>query len=230
MPPYYGIDIYYLVLILPAVILSLIAQVKVKSTFTKYSKIYSQKGLTGAQVAEQVLAYHGVSGVEVQKIKGHLTDHFDPKTNIIRLSDSVYGSCSVAAIGVAAHEAGHAVQHAQNYAPIKVRNSLVPVVNFSSGFSWVAILLGFLFSFQPLVLMGIALFSFAVLFQLITLPVELNASARAVRTIADSGILNQTEQSGAKSVLTAAAMTYVAAAIMSLAQLLRLILLFRRND
>ena len=227
---YYGFDIYYLILILPAFLLSLFAQIKVKSTFSRYSKTFNQKGLTGAEAAMQVLSSHGVSGVSVERVNGNLTDHFDPRTNVIRLSDSVYDSTSVAAIGVAAHEAGHAVQHAQNYKPIKVRNSLVPIVNFSSGFSWVAILMGFVFSFQPLVLIGIALFSFAVLFQIVTLPVELNASARAVKTIKSTEILNENEVKGAKSVLTAAAMTYVAAAIMSIAQLLRLLLLARRRN
>ncbi len=232
MPHYYfyGIDIYYLILILPAFILSLFAQIKIKSNFTKYSKVFSQTGLTGADAARRVLDFHGVSDVKIEKVNGSLTDHFDPRTKVIRLSDSVYGSASVAAIGVAAHEAGHAVQYDKDYFPIKARNVLVPIVNFGSSFSFIAILLGFLFSFEPLVLIGIGLFSFAVLFQLITLPVELNASARAIKTIKEDGLLgNDAEIRGAKSVLTSAAMTYIAAAIMSVAQLLRLLLISRRR-
>ena len=227
---YYGIDIFYLTLILPAFILSLIAQIKVKSTFSKYSKISASKDLTGAGAAEAVLSAHGVNDVRVERVAGNLTDHFDPRTKVIRLSDSVYSSRSVAAIGVAAHEAGHAVQYAQGYGPIKIRNSLVPVVNFGSSFSWIAILLGFAFSNNLLILVGIGLFSFAALFQLITLPVEFNASKRALETISSKGLLSGgEEQKGAKKVLTAAAMTYVAAVVMSLAQLLRLLLLFSRR-
>ena len=173
---YYGIDIYYLVLIVPAFILSLIAQIKVKSTFSKYSGFLSSKNVTGAEAAEAVLSAHGVTDVRVERVSGNLTDHFDPRTKVIRLSDSVYSSTSVAAIGVAAHEAGHAVQHAEGYSPIKVRNTLVPIVNFGSSFSWIAIMLGFAFSNNILILVGIGLFSFATLFQLVTLPVEPNAS------------------------------------------------------
>lgn len=229
---YYGIDIYYLVLIVPAFILSLIAQIKVKSTFSKYSGLLSSKNVTGAEAAEAVLSAHGVTDVRVERVSGNLTDHFDPRTKVIRLSDSVYSSTSVAAIGVAAHEAGHAVQHAEGYSPIKVRNTLVPIVNFGSSFSWIALMLGFAFSNNILILVGIGLFSFATLFQLVTLPVELNASKRAMRTIASSGLLAEgTERKGAGKVLTAAAMTYVAAVVMSIAQLLRLLLIFgKRRD
>lgn len=232
MPHYYfyGIDIYYLILILPAFILSLFAQIKIKSTFSKYSKIISQNGLTGADAARKVLELNGVSGVMIERVNGSLTDHFDPRTKVIRLSDTVFDSSSVAAIGVAAHEAGHAVQYDREYFPIKARNALVPIVNFGSSFSFIAIFLGFLFSFQPLVLIGIGFFSFAVLFQIITLPVELNASARAVKTIREGALLeSENEVKGAKSVLTAAAMTYIAVAIMSVAQLLRLVLISRRR-
>ena len=229
---YYGIDIYYLVLIVPAFILSLIAQIKVKSTFSKYSGLLSSKNVTGAEAAEAVLSAHGVTDVRVERVSGNLTDHFDPRTKVIRLSDSVYSSTSVAAIGVAAHEAGHAVQHAEGYSPIKVRNTLVPIVNFGSSFSWIAIIWGVAFSNNILILVGIGLFSFATLFQLVTLPVELNASKRAMRTIASSGLLAEgTERKGAGKVLTAAAMTYVAAVVMSIAQLLRLLLIFgKRRD
>ena len=229
---YYGIDIYYLILIVPAFILSLVAQIKVKSTFSKYSGLLSSKNLTGAEAAEAVLSAHGVTDVRVERVSGNLTDHFDPRTKVIRLSDSVYGSTSVAAIGVAAHEAGHAVQHAEGYSPIKVRNSLVPIVNIGSSFSWIAIALGFAFSNNILILVGIGLFSFATLFQLVTLPVELNASKRAMQTIAGRNLLAEgDERKGAGKVLTAAAMTYVAAVVMSIAQLLRLLLIFgKRRD
>ena len=212
--------------------MSLIAQIKVKSTFSKYSGLLSSKNVTGAEAAEAVLSAHGVTDVRVERVSGNLTDHFDPRTKVIRLSDSVYSSTSVAAIGVAAHEAGHAVQHAEGYSPIKVRNTLVPIVNFGSSFSWIALMLGFAFSNNILILVGIGLFSFATLFQLVTLPVELNASKRAMQTIASSGLLAEgTERKGAGKVLTAAAMTYVAAVVMSIAQLLRLLLIFgKRRD
>ncbi len=229
---YYGIDIYYLVLIIPAFILSLVAQIKVKSTFSKYSGVLSSKNLTGAEAAREVLSAHGVNDVRIERVSGNLTDHFDPRTKVIRLSDSVYSSVSVAAIGVAAHEAGHAVQHAKDYSPIKIRNSLVPIVNFGSSFSWIALMLGFAFSNNILILVGIGLFSFATLFQLVTLPVELNASKRAMQTICSKNLLSEGgERKGAGKVLTAAAMTYVAAVVMSIAQLLRLLLIFgRRRD
>ena len=177
MPHYYfyGIDIYYIILILPAFILSLFAQIKVSTTFSKYSKTINMSGLTGASAAEKVLHTHGVYNVKIEKVGGNLTDHFDPRTNVIRLSESVYDSPSVAAIGVAAHEAGHAVQYAQSYAPIKLRNSILPVVNFGSSFSFIAILLGIIMANNILIYIGIALFSFSTLFQLLTLPVELDA-------------------------------------------------------
>lgn len=226
---YYGFDIYYLILILPAFILSLAAQIMVSSTFSKYSKSINMSGLTGADAAQRVLYSHGVTNVRIERVGGNLTDHFDPRTNVIRLSDSVYASTSVAAIGVAAHEAGHAVQYAQSYAPIKIRNFILPVVNFGSRFSFIAILLGIAFAYDLLITIGIILFSFATLFQILTLPVELNASKRAMETIRGQALLSDTEARGAKKVLTAAAMTYVAAVVMSIAQLLRLLLLNRRR-
>ncbi|MBQ5911410.1 MAG: zinc metallopeptidase [Clostridia bacterium] len=226
---YYGFDIYYLILILPAFILSLGAQIMVSSTFSKYSKSINMSGLTGAAAAQRVLYSHGVTNVRIERVGGNLTDHFDPRTNVIRLSDSVYASTSVAAIGVAAHEAGHAVQYAQSYAPIKIRNFILPVVNFGSRFSFIAILLGIAFAYDLLITIGIILFSFATLFQILTLPVELNASKRAMETIRGQALLSDTEARGAKKVLTAAAMTYVAAVVMSIAQLLRLLLLNRRR-
>ncbi len=232
MPHYYfyGFDIYYLTLILPAFIISLVAQVKVKSTFSKYSQMLSTNRITGAEAARRVLSAHGVYDVKIEHISGSLSDHFDPRTKVIRLSDSVYDSTSVAAVGVASHEAGHAVQYAQGYAPIKIRNAIVPVVNFSSRFSWIAILLGIFFSNSYLILAGIILFSFATLFQIVTLPVEFNASKRAMETIRDEYLLREEEEvKGARRVLTAAAMTYVAAVVMSIAQLLRLLAIFGRR-
>ena len=231
MPHYYfyGFDVYYLILILPAFFISLFAQVKIQSTFSKFSKVLNQSGLTGASAAQKVLAAHGVYNVKVERVGGNLTDHFDPRTNVIRLSDSVYDSTSVASVGVAAHEAGHAVQYSQGYTPIKIRNSILPIVSFGSRFSFIALLLGILFSFDFLITLGIILFSFATLFQLITLPVELNASRRAMNTIKEENLLDENEARGARKVLTAAAMTYIAAVIMSVAQLLRLLLLTGRR-
>jgi Zn-dependent membrane protease YugP len=232
MPHYYfyGFDIYYLTLILPAFIISLFAQIKVKSTFSKYSGMTNSARITGAQAAQKVLSAHGVYDVKVERVGGNLTDHFDPRTNVIRLSDSVYDSTSVAAVGVAAHEAGHAVQYAQGYVPIKLRNLLVPIVNFGSSFSWIAIMLGLVFSFSYLVFAGIILFSFATLFQVLTLPVELNASKRAMETIRGEYLLREEEETkGARKVLTAAAMTYIAAVVMSVAQLIRLLAIFGRR-
>ena len=226
---YYGFDIYYIILILPAFLISLFAQIKVSSTFSKYSKTINMSGLTGAAAAEKVLLSHGVTNVRIERVNGNLTDHFDPRTNVIRLSDSVWGSTSVAAVGVAAHEAGHAVQYAENYAPIKIRNTILPVVNFGSRFSFIAILLGIVFASDLLITVGIVLFSFATLFQILTLPVELNASKRAMQTIRNQALLSDDEATGAKKVLTAAAMTYIAAVIMSIAQLMRLLLLNRRR-
>lgn len=227
---YYGFDIYYLTLIIPALLLSLFAQFKVKSTFSRYSGMLSSTRLTGAEAAKRVLSAHGVYDVTVERVEGNLTDHFDPKAKVIRLSDSVYDATSVAAVGVAAHEAGHAVQYDQSYAPIKFRNLLVPVVNLGSRFSWIALMLGLVFSFQPLVLIGIGLFSFATLFQLVTLPVELNASKRAMDTIKGEYLLRDEEEvKGARRVLTAAAMTYLAAVVMSIAQLIRLLAIFGRR-
>lgn len=235
---YYGFDWTYLLLVLPCLILSLWASSSVKSTFKRYSTQYSHRGITGANAAERVLRNHGVHGIRIERISGDLTDHFDPKTNVIRLSDSVYDSTSTAAIGVACHEAGHAVQYATHYAPIKLRAAIIPITNFGSKLAMPLILLGIVLSFlgnfsYALVYLGIACFGLSLVFQLITLPVEFNASRRAVRTIEDAGILTSQELVGAKKTLKAAAMTYVAATAVSLAQLLRLIVLFggrRRRD
>jgi len=230
---FYGIDITYIVLVLPAIILSLIAQASVNSTFKKYSAVANLRGFTGAEVARRMLSAFGVTDVRVEKTGGNLTDHFDPKARVIRLSEAVHDSHSVAAIGVAAHECGHAIQYAEGYGPIKLRNAILPVCNIGSTLSMPIILLGFIFSWQPIVDIGILLFALIAVFQLVTLPVEFNASRRAVVTLSSSGTLNEDELKPVRKVLSAAAMTYVAALAVSLAQLLRLVLLFgggrRRN-
>ncbi len=226
-----GIDIWYLVLVLPAFAVALFAQARVKSTFNKFNRFRTMSGLTGAQAARRVLDANGLQHVRIEHVAGELTDHYDPQTNVIRLSDSTYGSASIASIGVAAHEAGHACQYAEEYGPIRFRMALVPVCNIGANLSWPAILLGYLFSMRPLVFIGIALFSLSVLFQLVTLPVEYNASSRALAAIDSSGLMSADELSGAKKVLSAAAMTYVAALAVSIANLLRLVLIFgRRSD
>lgn len=223
-------DYYYLILVVPAIIISLFAQVKVQSTYKKYAKMMSARSMTATEVVRQILRGNGIRAVDVQRVSGNLTDHFDPKANVIRLSDTVYGDCSVASIGVAAHEAGHAVQYATGYLPIKLRNAVLPAANIGSRLSVPLILLGLLFGMQPLVEFGILLFSFVLLFQLITLPVEFNASRRAIQTLSGNGILQGEELTGAKKVLGAAAMTYVAATITTAMQLLRLVLLSRRRN
>lgn len=235
---YYGFDWTYLVLVLPCLILSLWASASVNSTFKRYSTQYSVRRITGADAAQRVLRNHGVYNVRIERVAGNLTDHFDPKSNVIRLSDNVYDSTSTAAIGVACHEAGHAVQYATHYAPIKLRAAIIPITNFGSKLAMPLILLGLVLSVfgnfsYTLVYVGIACFGLSLVFQLVTLPVEFNASRRAIRSIDDAGILTQQELTGAKKTLKAAAMTYVAATAVSLAQLLRLIVLFggrRRND
>ena len=229
-------DWTYLVLVLPCVLLSLWASSTVNSTFKKYASQHSRRGLTGAMAAERVLQANGVRGVRIERISGNLTDHYDPSTNVIRLSDSVYASTSTAAIGVACHEAGHAVQYAQNYAPIKLRAAIIPITNIGSRLAMPLILIGVLLAaFEAMsmgfVYLGIACFGLSTLFQLITLPVEFNASRRAMSAISSAELLTDEEQKGARRTLTAAAMTYVAALAVSLAQLLRLLILFgRRRD
>lgn len=229
--PYYYLDSYYLILIVPTMLFALWAQSKVKSTFEKYSKVRSLRGYTAAQICRQILDRNGLQHVRIERIAGNLTDHFDPTSNVVRLSDSVYNSTSVASIGVAAHEVGHAVQYAVGYAPIKIRAAIIPVTNFGSKLSMPLILLGVLMGAYPLVSIGILLFSLMTVFQLVTLPVELNASSRALHTLEQDNILYGDEVKQAKSVLTAAALTYVAALLTSAAQLLRLVLLYgRRNN
>lgn len=236
---YYGFDWTYLLLVLPCMIFALIASGNVNSTFQKYSRQMSARHITGAEAAQRVLSANGVRGVRIDRVAGNLTDHYDPRTNVIRLSDSVYSSTSTAAIGVACHEAGHAVQYAQNYAPIKLRAAIIPLTNFGSKLALPLILLGILCTFlgelsNILVYLGIAAFGLSFVFQLVTLPVEFNASRRAMEAISGANILTEEEQRGARKTLSAAAMTYVAATATALAQLLRLIVIFggrgrRRN-
>ncbi len=216
----------YLIFMLPAIVVSMWAQFKVKSTFSKYSSVLSKSNVTGASAAKKVLENGNVEDISIEPIEGDLTDNFNPKSKSISLSSSVYGSTSVASIGVAAHEAGHALQYANNYFPLKIRSFMVPATQIGSTLSFPIILLGFMFSFRPMVLFGIILFSLVVLFSIITLPVEFNASARAVASLKESDILTTDEINMVKKVLTAAAMTYVAATFTALWQLLRLILIF----
>ena len=232
--PLYFDPTYFLVLI--GVVLSLLASGRVKSTFAKYSRVKNSRGLTGAQAAEQVLHRAGIYDVRIEHVGGNLTDHYDPRTKVLRLSDSVYGQTSVAAVGVAAHECGHAIQHAKGYAPLKLRSTLVPVANFGSKLAWPLIIFGLFISGESsriLINAGIIAFLAAVAFQLVTLPVEFNASNRAIRMIADSGMMYGEEIKGAKKVLSAAALTYVASAATAILQLLRILIITggrRRND
>lgn len=230
---FYGFDTTYLIFIVPCIIITLICQINVSSAFSKYSQIPNSRNMTGAQAAEYVLRQNGVSGVRIEHISGNLTDHFDPRTNVIRLSDNVYNCSTVAAVGVAAHEAGHAVQHAQNYLPNKIRTAILPLASIGSRTSWGLIILGLLFSSKigfVLLYMGIVLFSFSVLFTVATLPVEFNASSRALKCIRETNLLNEEEYNGAKRTLRAAAMTYVASALTAILQLLRLIIISKNKN
>lgn len=217
----------YVLFVVPALLLSLFAQLHVQSAYKRYSQTPNLRGLTGAQAAEAVLAHYGVQGVRIEHVRGTLNDHYDPRTNAIRLSDAVYGGCSVAAVGIACHEAGHAVQYALGYGPIKVRNALLKPVQLISQISWPLAIAGLIFSFRPLVLFGIIFYVAVMLFQLATLPVEFNASRRALSVIDETGLLSGAQRDGAAKVLRAAAMTYVAAFAVTAANLLRL--LVRRN-
>ena len=231
---FYGFDWTYLVFIVPCIIITLICQIKVQSTFSKYSKIRNSRNITGAQAAEYVLRQNGVTGVRIEHVSGSMTDHFDPRTNVIRLSDTVYNSNSVAAVGVACHEAGQAVQHAVGYLPNKIRGIILPMAKIGSQLSWILILLGLIFTAKVgfvLLYIGIVLFSLSVLFTIATLPVEFNASKRALECIRESDLLYGDEYTGAKRTLQAAAMTYVASALTAIMQLLRLIVIARsRRD
>lgn len=230
-------DWTYIYLVLPCVILAMWASSNVNHTFKRYSNQYSTRRITAADAALRVLNSNGIRDVRIERIPGNLTDHYDPRTKVIRLSDSVYSSTSTAAIGVACHEAGHAVQHAVGYFPIKIRSAIVPITNFGSKMAMPLILLGFLLSafgnyFYDLVYVGIACFGLSVVFQLVTLPVEFNASNRALKAIQTSELLTDEELNGAKKTLGAAALTYVAATAVALSQLLRLLVIFggRRRD
>ena len=228
---YYGIDWTYILVLIGAV-LSLLASAKVNSTFNKYKRIRSASGMTGAEAAERILHQNGIYDVGIEHISGNLTDHYDPRSKMLRLSDATYSSTSVAAIGVAAHECGHALQHKEEYAPLKLRTAIVPAANIGSRLGIPIILLGVILGSSSLLInIGIWVFSLAVLFQIVTLPVEFNASSRALHMVEQYGILGSNEVVHTKKVLSAAAMTYVAAAASSILQLLRLILLFgRRNN
>lgn len=232
MPYFYGFDWTYLVFIVPCIIISLICQVNVSSAFSKYSKIQNSRRMTGAQAAEFVLRQNGVTGVRIEHVSGNLSDHFDPRTNVIRLSDSVYNSTSVAAVGVAAHEAGHACQHAENYLPNRIRSAVLPIARVGSQLSWIFIIIGLLFTAKVgyvILYIGIILFSASVLFTLATLPVEFNASKRALACIRETGLMTGEEYNGAKRTLQAAAMTYVASALTAIMQLLRLLIIAQRR-
>lgn len=220
----------YCLLLIPVMILSLWAQFQVSGRFRKYSKVANRRGLTGAQAAESILRFHRVQGVAIRPCAGSLTDHYDPRDNTIYLSEPVYQAATVAAVGVAAHEAGHAVQYAVGYGPIRLRNAIVPVTQIGSRFSFILLLIGMLLYSQALFLIGIILFSLTTFFQLVTLPVEFNASSRALHALETGGFLDSQEIQGARKVLWAAAMTYVAALLTSILQLLRFVLIFLGNN
>jgi hypothetical protein len=211
-------------MILPALLLSIYAQFKVKSTYSRFSKVSTYRGITGAQAAREILRSAGVHGVDIELTRGFLSDHYDPRSRVLRLSESVYAGDSIASVGVAAHEAGHAIQHAHGYAPLKLRSALVPVSSLGSNLAWPLLIIGFIFMAQSLILAGIVFFSLAVLFQIVTLPVEFNASSRALQALPASGILSDSEVAGARKVLTAAALTYVAAATAAVLQLVYFLL------
>lgn len=239
MPYGYGYGFYFdptYILVIIGAVICLAASAKVKSTFNKYNRVRSMSGMTGAQAAERILNSAGIYDVSIQHISGNLTDHYDPRNKVLSLSDSTYGSASVAAVGVAAHECGHAIQHQTSYAPLNIRSAIVPVANFGSTIAWPLIVIGLFFNSSTgtfLIDLGIICFSLAVLFQLVTLPVEFNASSRAVKILESTGILGQEELRGTRKVLGAAALTYVAGAASAILQLLRLVILFGgrgRND
>ena len=226
--PYFYFDYTYLIII-PAMLLGLYAQYKVNSTFNRYSQVKNARGITAAEVARQILDDNGLHDVGIAHINGNLTDNFNPKTNIVSLSDTVYNSTSVAAIGVAAHECGHAIQHAVGYTPVKIRTALVPVTNFGSSAGMIILLIGLLFSSYNLAMLGILLYSLMAVFQLVTLPVEFNASSRALKTLEQDMILYEDEVPKARKVLNAAALTYVAALVSTLSTILRFLLIVNRG-
>lgn len=213
-------DPLYLILIAPAFVLSLIASIRVKSTFKRYSRVPNLRGLTGAQAASQILRAEGIGDVSIEMVAGFLADHYDPRTKVLRLSPDVYRGTSIAAVGVAAHEVGHAVQHARNYAPLGLRSAIVPLASWGSNLSWILLMIGLVLMSKTMLMTGIVLFGFVVVFQLVTLPVEFNASARALAALPAAGILTADELGGVRRVLGAAALTYVAAAVMAVLQLI----------
>ncbi len=225
-------DPLYIIMIAPALLLSIYAQIKVKSSYAKYSKVPTSRGITGAQAAREILRAQGISDVGIELSRGFLSDHYDPRTKMLRLSENVYAGNSLASVGVAAHEAGHAIQHAHGYMPLKLRSALVPISSLGSNLAWPLLIIGFIFMAKSLILAGIIFFSLAVLFQLVTLPVEFNASSRALQALPATGILSDSEVAGARKVLSAAALTYVAAAASAVLQLMYFLLRagFLRND
>ncbi len=231
MPFFYWFDWTYLVFILPCLVISMIAQTKVSSTFSKYSKIPNTRHITGVEAAQSVLSAHGITNVRIERVAGKMTDHFDPRSNTIRLSEPVYDSPTIAAVGVAAHEAGHAVQHAQGYLPNKLRSAILPVCNVGSKISWILIIVGLFLPvhYDWVLYLGILFYAASVVFTVVTLPVEFNASKRALAAIRNSTMLEGNEYSGARSVLSAAAMTYVAAAFTAIMSLLRLLVIANRR-
>ncbi len=224
------LDWYYIVLVVPMIIISLIAQSSVKSNYRRFSKITNSRGLTGAMAAEKLLSHYGIKNVRIEPVAGELSDHYDPRNNVIRLSEGVFNTASVSAVCIACHEAGHASQHAEGYTPIKIRDSIIPVCNIGSHIGLPLAIAGYVFGIEPLITIGIILYSLVFVFQLVTLPVEFNASSRALKFIEETGMLSEDEHKGAKKVLKAAAMTYVAAAATTLANILRLILRMRRRS
>lgn len=222
-------DPLYLYLVLPTMLLAMLAQMRVSSSFKKYSKDRTRRGITGAEAARQILRSAGINDVKIERAQGHLSDHFDPRANVIRLSESVHDKQTIAAIGVAAHEAGHAIQYATHYAPIKLRMAILPATSFGSKLAMPLVLIGLIFEMTGLINIGILLFGAVVVFQLLTLPVEFNASRRAIAAVREIGLLAEDELPGAKRVLSAAALTYVGALAVSLAQLLRLMMIANRR-
>lgn len=230
MPMYFSSTWLYIVLVVPAFLLSLWAQMRVNSTYKKMSRVRNTSGYTGAQAAAAVLRHYGIMNVAIEVTSGKLSDHYDPKANVIRLSKEVYYGDSIASVGIACHEAGHAAQHAEGYVPIKIRNAIIPACNIGSYLGIPLAFVGYFLGFEPLILFGLGLYSLIAVFQLVTLPVEFNASSRAIRVIDETGLLRGDEEvSGAKRVFKAAAMTYVAALAVTLANLLRFVILFLGN-
>ncbi|HKV44225.1 MAG TPA: zinc metallopeptidase [bacterium] len=219
-----------MIIVIPAVLLALYAQLRVRSTFAQYSQVPIRNGMSGAQVAEEILRRNGLSGVQIERVDGTLSDHYDPRTRVLSLSSDVHDGVSVASAGVAAHETGHAIQHARGYAPLALRSAMVPTVQFGSWLAWPIFILGFLFHSGTMIQLGILVFTAFVAFTVVTLPVEFDASGRAMRALREEGLVTPDELRGVRSVLTAAALTYVAAAAMAILQLARMLLLTRREE